>query len=180
MTIKPKRETGLEEIISDEKNEEIIKYILKKSININAKKVKYLGDVEDKALNEYEFRLNKFEVITSKNTLMDIYIRTADSGKIKESVYCYWNIIYEQEKTKFGKDIAILKNIYIRELNIEKYKKEISLEIDDNEKNILKNGTQICFIEIENYLRENNQKLEYSEYLTKFSNLNLFIAKITQ
>lgn len=111
---------------------------------------------------------------------MDIYIRTADSGKIKESVYCYWNILYEQEKTKFGKDIAILKNIYIRELNIEKYKKEISLEIDDNERNILKNGTQICFIEIENYLRENNQKLEYSEYLTKFSNLNLFIAKIAQ
>lgn len=180
MKIKPKKETGLEEIISGEKNEEIIKYILKKCINLNAKKIRYVGDVEDKALTEYEFKLNKFEVITSQNTLIDIYIRTVDPGKIKESIYCYWNIIYEQEKTKFKKDRALSKNIYIRELNIEKYKKEISLEIDNNEKNILKNGSQICFIEIENYLKENNQKLEYSEYLTKFSNLNLFIAKIAQ
>lgn len=180
MKIKPKRETGLEEIISDEKNEEIIKYILKKSINLSAKKIRYLGYVEDKALTEYDFILNKFEVISSTNTIMNIYIRTVDPGKIKESVYCYWNILYEQEKIKFGKDKAISKNIYIRELNIEKYKKEISLEIDDNERNILKNGTQICFIEIENYLKDNNQKLEHSEYISKFSNLNLFIAKIVQ
>lgn len=93
------------------------------------------------------------------------------STRIKESIFCYWCSIYEEElmKAKELEDIDIFVNkVLISELNEIKYQKRIFLTIEDNKTRILETGTEVNFLEICNYIEENKNEKNGYEKLYKY------------
>lgn len=96
--------------------------------------------------------------------------------KIKESIFCYWCSIYEEELVKAKElenaDIFISK-VAISELEHEQYKKRIFLTIENNKTSILETGTEVNFIEITEYIKQNqNEKNQYKNLEKYFENQN--------
>jgi hypothetical protein len=93
-------------------------------------------------------------------------------GRIKESVFCYWCSIYEEEMEKLKEldnNETILNKVLISELNKKKYQQSIFLEIENNRTKILETGTEINFLEISNYINEQkNKKNKYAELFEYF------------
>lgn len=92
--------------------------------------------------------------------------------RIKESIFCYWCSIYEEEflKSKELENIDVFINkVLISELDKSKYQKRIFLTIENNRTQILETGTEVNFIEITDYINEQkNEKNEYEKLYQYF------------
>ncbi|MBQ2835729.1 MAG: hypothetical protein IJE68_02705 [Clostridia bacterium] len=92
--------------------------------------------------------------------------------RIKESIFCYWCSIYEEEflKSKELENIDVFINkVLISELDKSKYQKRIFLTIENNRTQILETGTEVNFIEIMDYINEQkNEKNEYEKLYQYF------------
>lgn len=85
------------------------------------------------------------------------------SNKVKESIFCYWCTIYEEELFKSNDVESVINKVLITELDKTKYNKTIFLTIENNKTQILETGTEVNFIEISKYIKEmknENNKLE--------------------
>ena len=79
------------------------------------------------------------------------------NSRIKESIFCYWCLIYEEEisdKKIHPEGDIFLNKVLISELTKKKYYQSVFLEIENNKGHMLENGTEINFIEILKYLKE--------------------------
>ena len=86
-----------------------------------------------------------------------MYLKMIKNTRIKESIFCYWCSIYEEElmKAKELENIDIFINkVLISELDKTKYQKRIFLTIENNRTHILETGTEVNFIEILDYIKE--------------------------
>lgn len=93
-------------------------------------------------------------------------------NKIKESIFCYWSAIYEEEIEKYSKNREmILNKVLISELNRRKYQQRIFLEIENNKMQILETGTEVNFLDIMNYIKE------YKEVDKTYNKLEKYFAK---
>lgn len=96
---------------------------------------------------------------------VEIYLKMIKKSRIKESIFCYWCSIYDEELNKIkeneNKEINLNK-VLISELTKKKYMQSIFLEIENNKTQILETGTEINFLEIVNYINE--QKNESNKY----------------
>ena len=92
-------------------------------------------------------------------------------SRIKESIFCYWCSIYEEELMKAKElenmDIFINK-VLISELNETKYQKRIFLTIEENKTQILETGTEVNFLEITDYMNEQNNEKNQFERLYEY------------
>lgn len=98
------------------------------------------------------------------------------NSKIKESIFCYWCAIYEEElfKSKEMENVdTIVNKVLISELNQNKYQQRIFLTIENNKTSILTTGTEVNFIDIIKYIgdqkNEKNQFEELYKYFDKES-----------
>ena len=56
-----------------------------------------IGEIEHfKSIEEYRFSVLKMYIIYNKNAKQEISIRTVKRGKVKESIFCYWSLLYEE------------------------------------------------------------------------------------
>ena len=121
--------------------------------------------------SEYEFELIKAKIELT-NEEIEIYFKMVKKSRIKESVFCYWCTIYEEELSKMTKEEvneAILNKVLISELNKKKYQQSIFLEIENNKLPIIETGTEINFLEVANYINEyKNNKNRYEELFKYF------------
>ena len=79
------------------------------------------------------------------------------NSSIKDSIFCYWFLIYEEEisdKKIHPEGDIFLNKVLISELTKKKYYQSVFLEIENNKGHILETGTEINFIEILKYLKE--------------------------
>lgn len=101
-----------------------------------------------------------------------MYLKMIKNTRIKESIFCYWCSIYEEElvRAKDLEDIDVFINkVLISELNETKFQKRIFLTIEDNKTKILETGTEVDFLEIANYIEEQkNEKNEYEKLYKYF------------
>lgn len=100
-----------------------------------------------------------------------MYLKIIKNSKIKESIYCYWCSIYEEEIIKAKEDEnmeTFLDKVAISELNTKKYQKRMFLTIENNKRQILETGTEIDFIEISDYINENKNEKKELEKLYKY------------
>ena len=77
------------------------------------------------------------------------------TDKVKESIFCYWCSIYEEELMNVKEledEDMIINKVLISELDKTKYQKRIFLTIEDNKTPILETGTEVNFIEIIDYI----------------------------
>lgn len=154
----------LKELIESEDNQ-IIKDIINEVLGLNIKKIRYDKNIQLKNISEYEFELVKVIALLEDKEEVEMYLKMIKNTRIKESIFCYWCSIYEEEliRAKELEDMDIFINkVLISELNETKYQKRIFLTIEDNKTKILETGTEVDFLEIANYIKE--QKSEKNEY----------------
>ena len=112
-------------------------------------------------MSEYKFELVKVKLILESNEEVEMYLKMIKNTRIKESIFCYWCSIYEEEllKAKVEENTDILINkVLISELEKTKYKNRIFLIIENNTTQILETGTEVNFVEILDYIEEQKSK----------------------
>lgn len=158
------------------KEKEILKNLLTNVLNFEIKDIQYEKNIQLNDISEYEFELVKAIITLNTDEQIEMYLRMVKNSKIKESIFCYWCSIYEEELVKAKElenaDIFINK-VAISELEHEQYKKRIFLTIENNKTSILETGTEVNFIEITEYIKQNqNEKNQYKNLEKYFENQN--------
>lgn len=141
--------------------------ILNKLLQLNIKEMKYDINMELENISEYEFELIKVKAKLENNEEIEMYLKMIKSTKIKESIFCYWCAVYEEELIK-SKELqeadTIINKVSISELNQTKYQKSIFLTIENNRTSILTTGTEVNFVDIIKYVKDNqNEKNKFNE-----------------
>ncbi len=90
------------------------------------------------------------------------------NNRIKESIFCYWCSIYEEEMLKNNNIESAINKVLITELDKTKYKKSLFLTIENNRTHILESGSEVNFIEIKKYIEEEKNKQNQLEQLEKY------------
>lgn len=160
----------LKELIESE-DKIIIKKILDDVLKLGIKEIKYDKNIQLSNISEYEFELIKVKAILESNEEVEMYLKMIKNTRIKESIFCYWCSIYEEELMKAKEleeaDIFINK-VLISELDKSKYQKRIFLTIENNKTSILETGTEVNFIEIADYIEEKKNEENHYEKLYKY------------
>ena len=138
---------------------------------MNIKEIKYNKNIQLSNISEYEFELVKVNAILESGEDVEMYLKMIKNTRIKESIFCYWCSIYEEElmKAKESDNIDILINkVLISELDKNKYQKRIFLTIEENKTQILETGTEVNFIEIADYINEQKNEKNQFEKLYEY------------
>ena len=167
----------------ESEDKEALKKILDEVLHLGIKDIKYDKNLQLSNMEEYEFELVKLKAILESNEEVEMYLKMIKNTRIKESIFCYWCSIYEEElmKAKELEDIDMFINkVLISELEKTKYQNRIFLTIEDNKTQILETGTEVNFVEIIDYIREQkneiNQYEKLYEYFDKQSNDVLLVG----
>ena len=158
--------------ILEEKNE-ITKELFSRVLNLNVQKIKYDKTLDMDHITDYEFALSKIHAIVEKDGKIgnvDVYAKTIEHDRIKESIFCYWTLIYEEQfegKTDIEMS-SIMKKVSIEELKLEdEHKKSVFLKIQNNDLGILEHGTEMHFVEeyMKKYCQKKTSFDEWNKYL---------------
>ena len=149
-------------------DKEIIKAILDDILLLGIKEIEYDKNIQLSNISEYEFELVKVKAILKSNEKVEMYLKMIKNSKIKESIFCYWCTIYEEELFKTKEIENIVNKVLISELDKTKYKSRVFLTIENNKTQILETGTEVNFIEISNYIEEMKNERNQFEKLSKY------------
>lgn len=164
-----------------EKSDKQLVEILKEILHIQIDKIEIEKQLKLKNISEYEFEVIKTKAKLNDGNELEIYFKPIKNSRIKESIFCYWCLIYEEEL--FNRKIQqegemFLNKVLISELTKKKYYQSVFLEIENNNGNILETGTEINFIEILKYLKDQNneESTELKKYFEKLSDYVLLVG----
>ena len=147
--------------------QEIIKKILEDLIKLKINNIKFDGVKKFSDISEYEFSLIKATAKIEKNDKINMYFQIVEKNKRKESIFCYWSLIYDEEIKKHC--IELDSKVIITELEIKDDKSSILLEIENNNTEILKHGTVVYFVDFIKYLK-NNKNDKYKNIIDYLEN----------
>lgn len=125
-----------------------------------------------KNMSEYNFEVFKLKVVLQSKEEIEMYLKLVKKTKIKESVFCYWCLLYEEEILNNQKDIKpnnYTNKVLISELEKKKYYQSIFLKIDNNISKMIESGTEINFVDVKKYIIEKKLEKEYLEILECFN-----------
>ncbi len=88
--------------------------LFEKILEIKIKEVKFVEKEYFKSIDEYDFSLNKFDLICCDDKKIQIYLKSIKGGKIKESIFCFWSFLYEKFLRKNDNSI-INRNVIIKQ-----------------------------------------------------------------
>jgi len=150
---------NMQDVISLKSNKkEFIKF-LNEVLNIKILEINFIKILKFDFVSEYGFLLYKYKVKTIENDEIQIYIKLIKNNRIKQSVFCYWSQIYEEEIEEKEAELSI-NRIAIKEKEINEFKRSIFLEMENNNTEILKNGTQIYLINLLKYMKNIKETIE--------------------
>ena len=149
----------------------IIKQVLNNVLHLNIKEIKYDKNLKLSNISEYEFELIKVKAMLETDEEIEIYLKIIKNSRIKESIFCYWCTIYEEELMK-AKELnnmdVIINKVAISEFKKSRYQESIFLTIENNRTPILETGTEVSFIEIRDYIEDHREKNTELEKLYKY------------
>ena len=125
-----------------------------------------------KNMSEYNFEVFKLKVVLQSKEEIEMYLKLVKKTKIKESVFCYWCLLYEEEILNNQKEIKpnnYTNKVLISELEKKKYYQSIFLRIDNNISKLIESGTEINFVDVKKYIIEKKLEKEYLEILECFN-----------
>ena len=161
-------------------DKEVFKEVLNQELELRLKKIEYDKNLQLSNASEYEFELVKCKIILEDDKEVEMYLKMIKNNKIKESIFCYWCTIYEEELFKTNNVESVINKVLITELDKTKYKETIFLTIENNKTQILETGTEVNFIEISKYIEEmkneNNKFEKLKKYFEKDNNYVLMIG----
>lgn len=157
---------NLKKVIKNEKNQDMVVNLVSEVLGLNVRSVKFDTIKKFENISEYEFSAIKVQCDLELEENVDVYFKIIKKDKIKESLFCYWCLLYEQA-LKENKDkitmATLISKVLISEIGMERYKNSVFLEIKDNKTDILKYGTEVHFIDFIKYIekhKSNNNDLE--------------------
>lgn len=161
----------LKKLVESEDNV-ILKEIFNNVLDLGLKEIKYDQNIQLSNISEYEFELVKVKAILETDEEVEMYLKMVKNTRVKESIFCYWCSIYEEELMKakeFEDEDMIINKVLISELDKAKYQKRIFLAIEDNKAPILETGTEVNFIEIIDYIKDKkNEENQYEKLYEYF------------
>lgn len=163
-----------------EKSDKQLVEILREILHIQIDKIEVEKQLKLKNISEYEFEVIKTKAKLDDGKELEIYLKPIKNSRIKESIFCYWCLIYEEElldKNIHPEGEMSLNKVLISELTKKKYYQSVFLEIENNKGNVLETGTEINFIEILKYLEEQKNQ-EYNELKKYFEELGDYVLLV--
>lgn len=151
----------LKNILLDEKNASMVNDLVSKVLGLKVEKIKYQEVKKFETISEYEFALIKASCELEMEDEVDIYFKIIKKDRIKESLFCYWCLLYEEQLRDTNEEMnmtTIINNVVISEVGMERYKNSVFLEIKDNNRGILNHGTEIHFIDFIKYIEKHKSK----------------------
>lgn len=156
-------------------------------LNIADLEFEDLKNMEDSS--GYDFSIIKLKAIIEnnidKNTGMDIYMKMIRKDRIKESIFCYWSLLYDEmfknyEESEFT---SVINKVRITETESEDYRHSVLLQIKENKWGILEYGSTIHLVKFEKYLNDKTIKkskliLEWKKYIENGNQDVLFIGVV--
>ena len=172
-------------IFRDKNSLPMINDLISKILGLKVINTQYDSIKKFDTISEYEFSMMKTNCDLGMEDKVDIYFKIIKKDKIKESLFCYWCLLYEEKLKESNQNVnmtTIINNVIISEVGMERYKNSVFLEIKDNETDILKNGTEIHFIDFIKYIdkhkNKNNSLEKWYKYLNKDSEDILMIGVV--
>ena len=145
-------------------DKKIMQDIIGNILSLEIKEIKYDKNIQLSNISEYEFELVKVKVILQSDEEMEMYLKMIKNSKIKESIFCYWCTIYEEELFQTKEIENMVNKVLISELEKTKYKSKVFLMIENNKTQILETGTEVNFIDIVSYIEEmKNEKTQFEK-----------------
>ncbi len=164
----------LKDIFRDEKCSHMINDLVSSVLGLKVEKIEFEHIKKFETISEYEFSMVKAKCYLGMEDCVDIFFKIIKNDKIKESLFCYWCLLYEEQLKEKNKEInmtTIINNVIISEVGMERYKNSVFLEIKDNATGILENGTEVHFIDfikyINNHKGDDNSLDKWNKYLDK-------------
>ena len=154
----------LEKVLKNPNNKDMIIQLLECILNTEIKDIKYIGIEKFGSIIEYDFSLAKINIRLLNDEEKRIYIRIIKGGKIKESIFCYWSLLYEEylSSNKDNSKTVVPKNVGITEKSIEDNKKNIILTLNKD----IQYNTEIILVELKNFIQEKTkQNINLEEWL---------------
>lgn len=139
----------------------------------------------NKKTDEKDGEKAKSESNISDNAQTYIYVKMIRKDRIKESIFCYWSLLYDEmfknhEESEFT---SIINKVRITETESEEYKHSVLLEIKENKWGILEYGSTIHLVKFEKYLNDTTIKkekliTEWKKYIEEGNQDVLFIGVV--
>lgn len=166
----------LKNILEDEKNAPMINDLISNVLGLKVKDTKFDSIKKFETVSEYKFSLVKAICNLEMEDNVEIYLKVIKKDRIKESLFCYWCLLYEEkfQESEYALNMStIINNVMITEVGMERYKNSVFLEIKDNHLDILEHGTEVHFIDfikyIEKHKTKDNNLAEWLKYIDKDS-----------
>lgn len=117
-----------------------------------------LKNMED--LSGYDFPIIKLKIFLENDEKTDVYIKMIRKDRIKESIFCYWSLLYDEKFKDYEESefTSVINKVRITETESEEYKHSVLLEIKENRWGILKYGTTIHLVKFAKYLNDKTIK----------------------
>ena len=77
-----------------EKSDKQLVEILKEILHIQIDKIEIEKQLKLKNISEYEFEVIKTKAKLNDGNELEIYFKPIKNSRIKESIFCYWCLIY--------------------------------------------------------------------------------------
>ena len=146
--------------------------LVTKVLELNVNDVQFDSIKKFTNISEYKFSMVKAKCDLCLEEKIDIYFKFVKKDKIKETIFCYWCLLYEEALKQNKQEHAmasIINKVIISEIGIERYKNSVFLEIKDNNEHILEHGTEIHFMDFIKYIQKNksseNQLGQWLKYI---------------
>lgn len=144
--------------------------------------LKNMGD-----LSGYDFQIIKLKAFLENNTQTDLYIKMIRKDRIKESIFCYWSLLYDENFKNYEESefTSVINKVRITETESEEHKHSVLLEIKENKWGILEYGSTIHLVKLEKYLNDKTIKKsesinEWKKYIEEGNQDVLFIGVVNK
>ena len=140
---------------------------------------------DETGLKNTKPEISENETFTRKDTETEIYIKMIKKDKIKESIFCYWSLLYDEKFKNYEESefTSVINKVRITETESEENKHSVLLDIKENKWGVLEYGSTIHLVKFEKYLNENTMKKaksinEWKKYIEEGSQDVLFIGVV--
>lgn len=153
------------------------KYIIKLLEKIFKKEIldiNFHGTEEFNDIIEYNFSLLKANIIYKYGEEDELYLKMIKGGKIKESIFCYWSLLYD-EFLKINKDSQenTLNRAIITQITSDESKSSLLLTLNSK----LNYCAEINLVELNNFIEKNKCKERWLSDLEIKKDDILFIGR---
>ncbi|MBQ9659518.1 MAG: hypothetical protein IJV31_12330 [Clostridia bacterium] len=145
-----------------ENKEDFIK-LLNKITKVKIQEVESYNVIGMKDLSDYNFSMSEIKAVTINKQKAKIFIKKIKRNRIKESIFCYWTVLYEEylKDKQYEEMKKIINKVSIGELERdEEFKKSVLLNIENNTTDFLKKGTTVHLVDIKGYIKKYFDKKE--------------------